>query len=43
MTSQAAKRGLKLPVSDAVKALMEKAVKDGHGDQDLTSLFLSLT
>ncbi|HRY28711.1 MAG TPA: NAD(P)-dependent oxidoreductase [Elusimicrobiota bacterium] len=42
MTKEAGGRGLDLPVTQAVRALMESALQEGRGDKDLMSIYLTL-
>lgn len=42
MTREAATRRLRLPVTQAVRTLMEESVALGHGDEDLMSIFVTL-
>jgi 3-hydroxyisobutyrate dehydrogenase len=42
MVHEAAHRGIKLPVIEAVQTLLQKARAEGHGSQDLSALFLAI-
>lgn len=43
MLDEAGKRNLQLPVTEGVRALMEKAARQGNGDRDLSVIAESLT
>jgi 3-hydroxyisobutyrate dehydrogenase-like beta-hydroxyacid dehydrogenase len=42
MNEEAASRGARLPVNQAVQALMETALAEGYGEKDLMSIYWSL-
>ncbi len=42
MTAEAGRRGLPLPVTSAVQSVMEKSLSEGHGPDDLMSVYLTL-
>jgi 3-hydroxyisobutyrate dehydrogenase-like beta-hydroxyacid dehydrogenase len=43
MAQEAAKRGLELPVTDAVRRLMERSAQEGHAPKDLSAIYLTLS
>ncbi len=42
MTAEAGRRGQSLPVTSAVQAVMERSLAEGHGPEDLMSIYLTL-
>jgi len=42
MVAEAQARGLELPVTEAVRKLLQKAKAQGHGEQDVSAVYLAL-